>query len=200
MKKTENNKNNILREIKGWIVHLAMAFGIVLFLTSEVFALTGVKGSSMENTFVEGEKLFLNKLSYNFSSPERGDIIVFLQGEVNKGIGDRLMNVLEDIKMNFERNPRRNRYIKRVIGIPGDKIDMKDGKVYVNDKLLEEEYIKGITSKNALEYPVTVPKEKLFVMGDNREHSADSRIFGFVDYRSVEGKVSYKLWPVASVD
>ena len=199
MKELKKEEKTILREIKEWTLHLVIAFAIVVFLTSEVFALTEVRGVSMENALTEGERLYLNKISYKFSDPEAGDTIVFLQGEIREGISDRFSNVLEDIKMKIEKSPRRNRYIKRVIAVPGDKIEIKDRKVYVNNKLLEERYIKGTTSKNAIDYPVTIPEKKLFVMGDNRENSNDSRMFGFVDYRSVEGKVEYKIWPVGKI-
>lgn len=178
------------------MIYLSIAFVIVLFLNSEIFAITQVSGSSMENTFKDGERLFLDKITYKFSSPEAGDNIVFLQGEIHKGIVDRLINVIKDIKMKFQGNPRRNRLIKRVIGVPGDEIEIKDGKVYVNNELLNENYIKGITSKKIMDYPIIVPEDQLFVMGDNRENSRDSRMFGFVDYRSVEGKIRYKIWPL----
>lgn len=194
-KKTIKRKK-ILKEIKEWILHLFVAFVVVLFLSSEVFALTEVRGRSMENTFIEGEKLYIDKISYKFSPPKTDDIIVFLQGEINEGIKDRLTNVLEDIKMKLQKNPRRNRYIKRVIAIPGDKVEIENGRVYVNDELLEELYIKGTTSGKVLEYPLTVPNGKIFVMGDNRENSSDSREFGFVDYGSIEGKVKFKIWPI----
>lgn len=194
-KDTKKSKR-ILREIKEWIIYLFVAFFIVIFLNSEIFAITQVSGISMENTFKDGEKLFLDKISYNFSTPKVGDNVVFLQGEIHKGIVDRFIKVIKDIKMKFQGNPRRNRLIKRVIGVPGDKIEIKDGKVYVNNESLNENYIKGITSKKMMESPITVPEGELFVMGDNRENSRDSRMFGFVDYRSVEGKIRYKIWPL----
>ena len=195
---TKNIKEpkSILKELGEWAVYLFVAFFIVLILNSEIFAITQVSGGSMENTFKDGERLFLDKITYKFSSPERGDNIVFLEGEINQGIGQRLMNVIKDMKNKFQGEPKSNRLVKRVIGTPGDKIDIKDGKVYLNDKPLEENYIKGITSGKSLDYPVFVPEEYLFVMGDNREHSRDSRMFGFVDYRSVEGKISYRIWPL----
>ena len=186
----------LLKEIREWIIYLFVAFLIVLFINSEIFAITQVSGSSMENTFKDGERLFLDKITYKFSSPERGDNIVFLEGEISKGIGRRLINVIIDMKAKFQGEPRSNRLVKRVIGIPGDKIDIKDGKVYINDELFTEDYIKGITLGKSLEYPIFVTKGQLFVMGDNRENSRDSRMFGFVDYRSVEGKIRYKIWPL----
>lgn len=194
--KDTNKSKIILKEIREWIIYLSLAFFIVLFLNSEVFSITQVSGSSMENTLEDGDKLFLDKISYNFSNPEVGDNIVFLEGEIPKGIGHRLINVIKDILRKFQGNPRRNRLVKRVVGIPGDKIEIKDGQVYRNEKLLDEDYIKGITMGKALEYPIVVPEGQLFVMGDNRENSRDSRMFGFVDYRSVEGKIRYKVWPL----
>lgn len=195
IKGTKKSKT-IFREIGEWIIYLFLAFAIVLLLNSEVFAITQVSGSSMENTFKDGDRLFLDKVTYKFSSPKVGDSIVFLQGEIADGIGQRLLNVAKDMVSKFQDNQRANRLVKRVIAIPGDKIDIKNGEVYLNDKLFVEDYIKGVTNKKTLEYPIVVPEGKLFVMGDNRENSRDSRMFGLVDYRSVEGKIRYKIWPL----
>ena len=190
------NGKTIIREALEWSLYLFVSFVIVLFLNSEVYALTEVKQWSMENTLFEGEKLYIDKVSYHFSEPQFGDIVVFLQGEVNEGFNDRIITVLEDIKTKFQGEPRRNRFIKRVIGVPGDKIDIQDERVYVNDKLLEETYVKGNTISMTVEYPVIAPEGQLFVMGDNRERSNDSRSFGLVDYKSIEGKAIFRFWPI----
>lgn len=196
-----NNKNiaktkYILKEIGEWALYIIIAFVIVIFINSEAFAITEVSGSSMEDTFEDGEKIILDKLTYKFTEPKVGDNIVFLQGETKEGILDRLLTVAEDIRMKFQKNYRSNRLVKRVIATPGDEINIKEGKVYVNNELFNEEYIKGRTFESGIEYPIVVPEGQLFVMGDNRENSRDSRIFGLVDYKSVEGKVRYKIWPL----
>jgi signal peptidase I len=190
------NGKTIIREALEWSLYLFVSFVIVLFLNSEVYALTEVKQWSMENTLFEGERLYIDKVSYHFSEPQFGDVVVFLQGEIKEDFNDRVVTVLEDIRMKFSGNPRDNRFIKRVIGVPGDKIEIQDEKVYVNDKLLEETYVKGNTINSTVEYPVIVPEGQLFVMGDNRERSNDSRSFGFVDYKSIEGKAIFRFWPI----
>ncbi len=192
----KRKEKGIIREVLEWCLCICAAFVIVSFLNSEVYALTEVQQCSMENTLFEGEKLYVDKIAYHFSEPKAGDIIIFLQNEINEGFYDRILNVVEDMKMKFDGEKRRNRFVKRVIGVPGDKINIKDEKVYINNKLLNETYIKGNTIKRTLEYPVIVPEGKLFVMGDNRENSNDSRSFGLVDKKSVEGKVIYRLWPI----
>lgn len=194
MKKVK--EKSIIREILEWSRSIFIALIIVSLLNSEVYALTEVQKSSMENTLFEGEKLYIDKISYQFSEPKAGDIIIFLEGEMNESFSDRFTNVLEDMLIILTGKHRMNRYVKRVIGVPGDEINIKDNKVYVNNKLLNETYIKGNTIKGTIEYPVVVPEGKLFVIGDNREISVDSRKFGFVDYKSIEGKVIYRLWPI----
>jgi signal peptidase I len=92
------------------------------------------------------------------------------------------------------------RYVKRIIGLPGDVIDIDDeGKVYVNGEPEKKPYVLGKTFKGNLEYPLKVPENKLFVMGDNREMSDDSRRFGCISINSVEGRATFVLWPSSRV-
>jgi signal peptidase I len=86
-------------------------------------------------------------------------------------------------------------YIKRVIGVPGDKIDIKDGHVYINGEKLDEKYAKGETHKQLLDFPKTVPPNTVFVLGDNRQNSRDSRIIGFIEYDRIKGKAVLRIWP-----
>jgi signal peptidase I len=90
---------------------------------------------------------------------------------------------------------RENRLIKRVIGVPGDILEIKNGEVFVNYLKINETYIKGITYPYRTEDKITIPEGKVFVMGDNRENSSDSRLFGFVDIESIEGKAAFRYWP-----
>ena len=109
------------------------------------------------------------------------------------------MYAIRSYYVKFQKRDRENRLIKRVIAVPGDKVDIDKGYLYINDSLVEEAYIKGMTFKDELSMPVTVPEGKVFVMGDNRESSVDSRRFGLVDYKSIEGKVVFRMWPLKKI-
>jgi len=91
---------------------------------------------------------------------------------------------------------RENRLIKRVIGLPGDIMEIKGGNIYIDYLELDESYIKGTTFAFRAEGKITVPEGSVFVMGDNRENSNDSRIFGFVELDSIEGRAVFRYWPI----
>jgi signal peptidase I len=136
-----------------------------------------VKGASMEPTFQSGDYIFTSKVTYKFRSFERGDVIVFKS----------------------PKNPDIE-YIKRIIGLPGDNILFKDGKLYINGKLIEENYISAQTNlweggftKEGVSF--NVPEDELYVMGDNRPRSSDSREFGPIVLDSVIGQVFYRYFP-----
>jgi len=150
-----------------------------LFIVVYLFVLqpNQVKGASMEPSFHTGEYILTSKATYRFRSPQRGDVVVFKS----------------------PKNPDIE-YIKRIIGLPGDKIMIKNSEVYVNDKLLQENYIADKTNvweggyiKNG--EPVTIPADEIFVMGDNRPRSSDSREFGPVPVGGVIGQVFYRYFP-----
>jgi signal peptidase I len=131
----------------------------------------------MEPTLHNGERLFVDKLSYRFSEPGRGDIIVFTP----------------------EGAPGR-KYIKRVVGLPGDQVKIRDKKVYVNGKQIEEDYILEATLGNF--GPYKVPEKHIFVLGDNRNNSADSRytsLVGFVSYDDISGRAFWVYWPLGKI-
>lgn len=190
------NGKKILKEAAGWAFTIFIALFISLTLRSYVFATTEVKQSSMQNTLYEGQRLVEYKAGYLFSSPKRGDIVVINRGVATGIIGTFESNVVEFFKSFYDREDvDKKRLIKRVIGVPGDTIDIHDGKVYINQKELREPYVKGITFDKGMEFPLVVPAKKYFVMGDNREVSLDSRMLGLISSGEIEGKAVFRLWP-----
>lgn len=140
----------------------------VLFVFSFIFLNGIVPSGSMESTIMTNTFIMSNRLAYVFDDVERGDVVVFYSDE------------------------HKELLVKRVIGVAGDKIDIKNGSVYVNGCLLEEDYIQGNTySKDGEDISYNVPEGTVFVMGDNREHSGDSRYFAnpYVSIDSIKGEV-----------
>ena len=161
-------------EIKDWIVSIAIAVVLAFFIRYFIVELYLVDGPSMRPTLQSAERLVVNKFIYRFRPPERGEILVF----------------------RYPRDPSRD-FIKRVIAGPGDTIEIRDGRVYVNAALLNEPYILSKTRGN---YPLaTVPDGHIFVMGDNRNNSEDSRFadVGFVPFDLIKGKAMLVFWPVS---
>jgi signal peptidase I len=149
-----------------------LVLAIVFFLgINLISARILVDGASMEPTLVTGERVIVNRLSYKFGTPQQGDIIVF----------------------HYPRNPSEE-YIKRVVGLPGDTVQVKNGSVYVNGLLLNESYLDVKTN-----YTGTwqVPDGQLFVLGDNRNNSSDSHDWGTVPMDYVVGKAILVYWPPA---
>ena len=196
-----SGKNAVVREIREWAITLIGAFVLVMLLNTKVFATTRVQQSSMQDTLMEGQHLFVEKLTYNFVNPEKGDIIVFIENRSVSGFFDEINIFLTDVKEVFKPVDQKTniRLVKRVIGTPGDQVDIKDGKVYINGVAQEEPYVKGETNNRDFQLPVTVPYGKYFVLGDNRGVSKDSRVFGFIDRSQVEGKAVFRFWPFDKV-
>ena len=153
---------------------LFLALGIRNFAAGAYFIPSG----SMKPTIEIDDRLIVNKLSYNFANPQRGDIVVFNPPEV----------VLQEEKADSDP------FIKRVIGLPGDKVQVKDGQVYVNNCLLRENYI---AAKPDYAYgPVTIPVDSYLVLGDNRNNSYVGHYWGFVPRHRIIGKAIYRFWPL----
>lgn len=166
-----------MMDILETVVFIGSIF-IVLYLF--VLMPNQVKGASMDNTFQNGEYILTSKISYKFGSPKRGDVVIFKS----------------------PKNPDID-YIKRIIAMPGDRIKISDSDVYVNSELLDEPYIKektNLISGGFMQDGVeeTVPEGYLFVMGDNRPNSSDSREFGFVPFSDIIGKVFFRYLPITS--
>ena len=187
-------KESIAREVLQWAVTIIGALAIAMFIRSYAFAVTEVRQSSMQDTLVEGQKLIEYKAGY--SSPARGDVIVFNLNGKGNGMLEKYVSEWKGLFETLKGVQNQDHLIKRVIGLPGDTVDIKDGAVYVNDTRLEESYVKGITLPKTVKLPLKVPEGKIFVLGDNREVSNDSRYFGAINISKVEGKAIFRRWPV----
>lgn len=156
----------LLRDVLETIVLAVLLF----LLINAVSARIRVESISMEDTLVIGDFVLVDRISYQLSSPKRGDIIVF----------------------RFPPDPTQ-RYIKRIIGVPGDQITISDAKVMVNEMILEENYVKALPTYNG---DWTVPESSFFVLGDNRNRSNDSHIWGMVPAENIIGRALLIYWPL----
>lgn len=161
------------------VIVLAAAWGIRTFIC-EPFE---VPSGSMETTIMTGDRIFAEKVSYQFSSPKAGDIVVFSDPQVSSRV-----------------------LVKRVIATEGQTVSLKDGCVYVDGAKLAETYTQGSSyplsntaSNVSISYPYTVPTGCVWVMGDNRQNSSDSRYFGAIPTKSIFGKAVVTYWPLNRV-
>ena len=173
----ENTKSNSLgEEAKDWVVSIVAAVVMALLIRTFIVELYIVDGPSMRPTLQHEERLIVNKFIYRVRNPEKGEILIF----------------------KYPRDTSRD-FIKRVIATGGDTIEIKEGRVYVNDQMLKEDYI---LEKTRTEYPkVTIPEGTVFVMGDNRNNSDDSRFadVGFVPLDLIKGKAVVVFWPLDNI-
>lgn len=213
--KTENIKDNKKGKVKKspareaieWVVCVIIAFSLALFIKYLIFTPTLVMQESMTPTILNGERVLINRLVRTFDQElNRGDIITF-EAPVYSTLQDNNITAMyyerENIIDAFFYNVmeiEKISYIKRVIGVAGDKIRIENGRVYLNDKLLEEDYIKPgaktIIPEGGMPSEFIVPEGYIFAMGDNREGSADCRAFGCIPLEKVEGRVTMRIWPL----
>lgn len=173
----EENNKKVKNETIEWIKSIATAVVIAILIKTFIFNTTYVLGNSMYPTLHEKDRLFANKVSLYFHGPSRGDVIVLKAPDA----------------------PDKD-YIKRVIGVAGDVVEIKDGEVYVNGDMLEESYISSdaythvYDDKNIWE----VPEGSVFVLGDNRDEGAskDSRYFGCISIKSIKGITGFRYFPI----
>lgn len=194
------DKKKVIKEIMSFTFSILGAFFIAILFSSNVFAKVKVQQSSMENTLYSNQQLIVDKLSYKFTAPKRGDIIIFFENEKKGTIVDEALRFIDSIKSIINKadkslTDKNYRLVKRVIGIKGDEVNIKDGYIYLNGEKLDEPYVKGETFCGEIEFPIKVGENKLFVLGDNRPVSKDSREFGLIDYKKVDGKAIFRVYP-----
>jgi signal peptidase I len=178
------------RVLRDWILVVVVALSAALFVRVYVLQQFYISGPSMETTLFENNRVLVNKLSYRLHAVHRGDVVVFDRITTSGGVIAH-----DDL-------------IKRVIGVEGDVVEVKGCKVLVNSKIINEPYLdKDMLALPSLTdrcrvvdmQPITVPKDQLFVMGDNRPESFDSRSFGTIPEKLVIGRAFAIVWPFSKI-
>ncbi len=196
------------KNILEWIFCIVIAFILALLIKYFIGTPTVVKQVSMKPTLIEGHRLLLNRwVRTTKQIPERGDIITF---EAPSNLNE--FNLSNPVAK-YEKEPTswwnkftyyvleidKNSYIKRVVGLPGEHVQIMNGKVYINGEELQEDYLaEGVItepagSANSLDF--IVPENYIFAMGDNRRESTDCRAFGCIPLEKIESKVWIRFWP-----
>ncbi|MCK1976351.1 signal peptidase I [Jeotgalicoccus huakuii] len=168
----------MLKEIREWLIAIAIALVVVVVIRMFLFTTYSVDGLSMDPTFEEGDRVIVNKFIYDIADVERDDIVVF--------------DSHNDAA-----------YVKRIIGVPGDNVEMRDRVVYVNGEPIEEDYVvhqgetymDNFTLESLGVEEETIPEGQYLVLGDNRPISRDSRDFGLITEEDIIGEVQLRFWP-----
>ncbi|MFZ5943756.1 MAG: signal peptidase I [Bacillota bacterium] len=166
------NQQNHGLNFKEIVESIVIAVILALLIRTFLFQFFWIPSRSMEPTLLINDRIVVTRFSYWFSEPQRGQVVVF----------------------KYPLEPKKD-YVKRLIGLPGEKIQIIDSKLYINDILVEEPYlIEGLKIGDF--GPMEIPEKKYFMMGDNRNNSSDSRVWGFVDEELLIGKAQYIYWPL----
>ncbi len=162
-----------LPQFRVWVRDLAVSLALAGFVILFLYQPVKVEGTSMEPRLTDQERAFINKFIYRLGTVERGDVVVF--------------RYPRDVSKSF---------IKRVVGVPGDRVEMRAGELFVNGSQVPEPYITaGFRGEDSFE-PVKVPADEFFVLGDHRNSSNDSRNWGTVAQKNIYGKAELVYWPV----
>jgi signal peptidase I len=171
----DDEERSSVRGVVEWLVVLGSAVVVALLLRAFLFQAFYIPSASMEETLRIDDRVLVNKLSYRLHDINRGDVVVFHRPDGQVG-------EFRDL-------------IKRVIGLPGETIEAQDNTIYINGQVLIEPYL--TPGEVIADFgPVDIPEGELFVMGDNRDNSGDSRVFGTIDSDEVIGRAFFLFWPV----
>ena len=174
----EEGKISPLKELLSMLIYIGVVLGVTFLIITFVGQRTHVSGESMENTLDNGDQLIVDKITYRFQDPERFDIIVF--------------------PFHYKENTY---YIKRIIGLPGETVQIADGTIYINGEVLEESYGREVMQDPGIAAEsITLGEDEYFVLGDNRNQSSDSRdpSVGLIHRDEIIGRAWLRIWPLNS--
>lgn len=166
----------LLKEIRSWTRDIFFAALTAILIVVFIVQPVKVEGTSMQPRLLDQERIFVNKFIYHFSNIGRGDIVVFW----------------------YPKDPTKS-FIKRVVGLPGENVEVRSGVVFINGKPLPEQYVTAEYFDYASYPPQTVPPGSYYVLGDHRNSSNDSRHWGTVPSENVFGKAVFRYWPVSKL-
>src|SRR5207302_9621030 len=168
-----SSANTLRKEIRVWTRDLLIAIGLALVIIVFLYQPVKVEGTSMAPLLSDQERIFINKFVYRFEPIQRGDVVVFWYP-------------LDHSKS----------FIKRVVGLPGETVELRQGTLYINGKVVPEPYVPPQYEDNSDYAPKVVPPDHFFVLGDHRISSNDSRVFGMVASEYIYGRAVFAYWPV----
>lgn len=169
----------IIKELAGWLLYIVLIIALTWIVVTFVGQRTEVSGSSMETTLSDKDQLIVDKMTYRFRDPKRYDIVVF--------------------PYQYQDNTY---YIKRIIGLPGETVQILSGMVYIDGMRLDEHYGNEIMENPGIaEEPLTLGEDEYFVLGDNRNNSSDSRAsdVGLIHRKDLIGRVWIRVWPLSQI-
>lgn len=198
------DKKAVIKEVLEWTYCIVIAVALALLIRYFIGTPTVVKQSSMYPTLKQNQRLVLNRLYRTFhDTPERGDIITFEAPSQSVATGVKAVydnepqNVFEKFCY-YVLEVNKMSYIKRIVALPGEHVQIMDGKVYINGEELKEGYLQENVVTEAKSIYLTdfiVPDGYVFAIGDNREYSGDCRAFGCIPFEKIESKVWIRFWP-----
>ena len=169
----------MIKELAGWLLYIVLIIAFTWFVVTFVGQRTEVSGSSMETTLSDKDQLIVDKMTYRFRDPKRYDIVVF--------------------PYQYQDNTY---YIKRIIGLPGETVQILSGMVYIDGMRLDEHYGNEIMENPGIaEEPLTLGEDEYFVLGDNRNNSSDSRAsdVGLIHRKDLIGRAWIRVWPLSQI-
>ena len=169
----------IIKELSGWLLYIVLIIALTWFVVTFVGQRTEVSGSSMETTLSDKDQLIIDKMTYRFRDPKRYDIVVF--------------------PYQYQDNTY---YIKRIIGLPGETVQILSGMVYIDGMRLDEHYGNELMENPGIaEEPLTLGEDEYFVLGDNRNNSSDSRAsdVGLIHRKDLIGRAWIRVWPLSQI-